>query len=57
MHEANSEEENNLTEQAMNNSLEAERAWMGASMSVKDFESGKNRTYVISFQNGHLRLL
>jgi|ERR1700730_6674865 len=55
MHEANSEEENNLTEQAMNNSLEAERAWMGASMSVKDFESGKNRTYVISFQNSGRR--
>lgn len=46
---------NNLTEKLVNNSVEAERPWMGAGIVVKDFESGKTPTYAIAFQNSGQR--
>jgi hypothetical protein len=42
---------NNLTEQAMKNAMEADRPWMGASVGVQNFESGKSPVYSVSFQN------
>jgi hypothetical protein len=43
------------TEKANYNVIEADRPWMGASLSITDFESGKTPTYTVMFINSGKR--